>query len=287
MFVKPLEDLRVKEARDKIARFECVFSKSGIKAKWFKGRTELFHGKKFKMTSTGDLHVLEIADPRVDDAGLYKCTCLEKNTTAQLDVEHPDPVFKFTKPLQKKYEQYTNKELVLECSVNHSKAKVHWYKGETQVEDFNDSRFLVERDTFGKHFLKVRSCRETDSGDFSCRIVNSEEVTSTKVTITNRMYIFVKPLMSQKTTEGDLITLECEVDDRDADVEWFKDGKPLAPIAKKLDIVAEGRKRKVIIKKGRVSDEGQYMCKTNGDQTEGELLVERKYFFCDLNSLPF
>lgn len=275
MFIKPLEDQHVKDGKDKIARFECVFSKSGIKAKWFKGRTELFMGKKYNMTSTGDLHVLEIREPHVDDAAQYKCTCLDKSTMAMLEVAYPDPVYKFTKPLQKKYEQYTHKELVLECSVNHSKAQVKWFKNGTQI-DTNDKHttYHIDRDTFGKHFLKIRDCRIEDNAEFSCKIVNNEEKTSTKVIITDRMFIFVKPLMSLRATEGETITLECEVDDRDADVKWYKDGKEVVPIPKKLDIVSEGRKRKIVIKKAKVTDEAQYRCETNGDKTECETLVE-------------
>lgn len=277
MFIKPLQDQHVKEGKDQIARFECVFSKSGVKAKWFKGRQELFMGKKFSTTSTGDLHVLEIREPRVDDAGQYKCQCLEKTTMATLEVDYPDPIFKFSRPLQKKYEQYTFKELVLECTTNHSKAPVKWYKGDTQI-DSNDSHFHIEKDNFGKHFLKIKMCRVEDTDDYMAKIPNTEEVTKTKVVCTDRQFIFVKPLMSLKTVENETITLECEVDDRDAEVQWFKDGKPVTPIPKKLEIVAENRKRKIIIKKGKVTDEAQYTCKTNGDTTECEVLVERKFF---------
>lgn len=226
------------------------------------------------MTSQGDLHVLEINDPRVDDMGQYKCQCLDKTTNAALEVDYPDPVYKFTKPLAKKYEQFSGKEIVMECTTNHSKAQVEWFKDNKKI-DRNDERYLIERDTFGKHWIKIKHCREEDTGDFSCQITNTEEVTNTKLVVTEKLYIFVKPLLSQKRIENETITLECEVDDRDAEVEWFKDGKKLAPVAKKLDIVAEGRKRKLIIKKAKVIDEAQYACTTNGDRTECELLVER------------
>ena len=276
-FIEKLQDQRVKEGRDKTARFQCVFSKNGIKAKWFKGRQELFAGRKYKMTSQGDLHVLEINDPRVDDMGQYKCQCLEKTTSAALEVDYPDPVFKFTRPLAKKYEQYCGKEIVMECTTSHSKAQVEWFKGSKKI-DRNDEHFLIERDMYGKHWIKIKHCREEDTDDFSCRIVNTEETTATKLVVTEKKYIFVKPLLSQKCVENETIVLECEVDDRDAEVEWFKNGQKVSPVAKKLDIVAENRKRKLVIKKGKVIDEAQYTCTTNGDKTECEILVERKFF---------
>ncbi|XP_054161595.1 twitchin-like isoform X2 [Oppia nitens] len=272
VFIKPLQDQHVKEGRDKMVRFEAVYSKSGIKAKWFKGRTELFMGKKYNMNSTGDLHVLEIREPRVDDAGQYKVQCLETSCTAMLEVDKPDPVYKFIKPLQKKYEEFTGRELVMECTTNHYKAPVKWYKDESRLE--SSDRYLIEQDTFGKKILRITSCAVNDSGHYSCRIERTEEITKTEITCTDKQYVFVKPLKSLRTTENETITLECEVDDMYAKVQWFKDGVELKAIPKKLEIISDGRKRKVIIKKAKVTDEGEYTCTTNSDKTICETIVE-------------
>ena len=268
-------DQRVKEGKDKMVRFEAVYSKSGIKAKWFKGRTELFMGKKYNMTSTGDLHVLEIRDPRVEDGAQYKCQCLETSCTAMLEVDRPDPVYKFIKNLQKKYEQFTGRELALECTTNHYKAPVKWYKGDNRIEP--SDKYSIEQDTFGKKILRINNCAVSDSGDYSCKITPNatEEVTKAEVVCTDKQYIFVKYLMSLRTTENETITLECEVDDMYAKVQWFKDGKEIASVPKKMDIISDGRKRKLIIKKAKVTDEGEYSCTTNADKTVCETIVER------------
>jgi len=284
MFIKPLQDQHVKEGKDKIARFECVFSKSGIKAKWFKGRQELFMGKKYHQTSTGDLHVLEIHEPRMEDAAQYKCQCLETSCTAMLEVDKPDPVYKFTKPLQKRYEQYTGREAVLECTCNHYKAPVKWYKGEQKIEP--SDKYVIEQDTFGKKFLKIQNCTVDDTSEYSCRI-SPEEQTKTTLTCTDRQYIFVKYLMSHRTVENETMTLDCEVDDSFAKVTWYKDGKEITAVPKKLDIIADGRKRRLIIKKAKVTDEGKYTCKTNADTTECEILVERKFHLFRLKHFSF
>ncbi|CAG2106083.1 unnamed protein product, partial [Medioppia subpectinata] len=271
VFIKPLVDQHVKEGKDKMVRFEAVYSKSGIKAKWFKGRTELFMGKKYHMTSTGDLHVLEIHEPRVEDGAQYKCQCLETSCTAMLEVDRPDPVYKFIKNLQKKYEQFTGRELVLECTTNHYKAPVKWYKGDNRL-DASD-KYSIEQDTFGKKILRIQNCAVADSDNYSCRI-SQEEQTKTEVVCTDKQYVFVKYLMSLRTTENETITLECEVDDMYAKVQWFKDGKEITAIPKKLEIISDGRKRKVIIKKAKVTDEGEYSCTTNADKTVCETIVE-------------
>lgn len=43
-----------------------------------------------------------------------------------------------------------------------------------------------------------------------------------------------------------------------------------------VEIVAEGRKRRLVFKSARLTDGAEYSCKANDGQTYGELLVERK-----------
>lgn len=276
MFIKPLQNQTCKEGRDKKVRFEAVFSKSGVKAKWFKGKQELFMGKQYHMTSTGDLHVLEISNPAVKDTGKYTCQCLDTTCSAQLDVEDPDPVYKFVKQLPKKIDQYTTKEAVLECTTNSHKAQVKWFKGDKKIDA--SEKYLIEQDSFGKKILKIQNCKLDDTDDYHCKIVgNTEEKTSTKLTCTEQQFQFMKPLKSVRLNENEQVTLECEVDDWEANVTWFFKGQEITPIPKKIEILKDGRRRKLIIKKAKCTDEGEYMATTNADKTTCEVIVERKF----------
>ncbi|XP_053200690.1 twitchin-like isoform X3 [Panonychus citri] len=270
IFTKPLQNQKCKEGRDKKIRFECVFSKVGIKAKWFKNKQELFMGRKNHMVSQGDLHVLEIINPLVEDEGKYICKCLDATTEAYLDVEPPDPVYKFVKKLPPQSKGYTDRECVLECACNSPKAPVKWYKGEKKLE--NSDKYIIEQDGLGKKFLKIQNCTMDDASEYTCRI-SSEEFTSTKLTIAEQAFKFMRVLRSMRVNEGETITLECEVDDWEAPVTWYFQGEEIKK-DKHYDIIAEGRKRKLIIKKCKVTDEGKYLAKTKGDETESEVLVE-------------
>lgn len=267
-----MQNQHVKEGRDKKVRFECVFSKNNVKAKWFKGKQEVFMGKKFKMTSTGDLHVLEISDPAVIDAGKYICQCLDVKCEAQLDVDDPDPVYKFVKKLEKESKGYTEKETVLECTTNSPKAPVRWYRGDTKLETNN--KYHIEEDQYGKKFLRIQDSVIADSDTYTCKI-NMEEFTTTKLTVVEQSFKFMRVLKSIRINENDALTLECELDEWDAPVTWYFNGEEIKS-DKKRELIAEGRKRRLIIKKAKVSDEGKYLCKTKGDETDAEVLVERK-----------
>lgn len=239
-------------------------------------------GKKFHMTSTGDLHVLEIINPTVDDEGKITCQCLDTACSGILEVDEPDPIFKFIKLLPKSCGGHTGKEVVLECTANSHKATVWWYKNDVRLNP--TEKIILDHDSMGRKFLKIIDAVPEDSGLYTCKMQqNQEEKTMTTLTVADQKFQIMKPLKSRKVQENDTVTLECEVDEWEAKVTWWKkdkDGnvKELKPEGKKgMEISSEGRKRRLVIKKAKVSDEGEYTCKTNDDETTAELIVERKF----------
>lgn len=92
-------------------------------------------------------------------------------------------------------------------------------------------------------------------------------------------YKFTKLLRSQQNVEKDTVTLACELDDPAGDVTWLKDGKEIKPDSKDVQIVKDGKKRKLIIKSAKLSDAGQYACVTNADKTQAELTVNKENKF--------
>lgn len=229
-------------------------------------------GKKFKMTSTGDLHVLEINDPTVMDQGKIICQCLDVKSECQLEVDDPDPVYKFVKKLEKETKGYCEKEIILECTTSSPKAPVRWYRNDTKLETNN--KYHIEEDQHGKKFLRIQDGVIEDSDTYTCKI-NMEEFTTTKLTVVPQSFKFMRCLKSIRINENDPLTLECELDEWDAPVTWYFNGEEIKA-DKRREFMVEGRKRRLIIKKSKVADEGKYMCKTKGDETDCEVLVERK-----------
>lgn len=88
-------------------------------------------------------------------------------------------------------------------------------------------------------------------------------------------YKFVKVLKSQQLIEKDTVTLACELDDAGGDVKWFKNDEEVVP-DKRVQVVRDGRKRKLVIKDAKVTDAGQYSCVSNADKTEAEIIINCK-----------
>lgn len=90
-------------------------------------------------------------------------------------------------------------------------------------------------------------------------------------------YKFVKVLKSQQLIEKDTVTLACELDDAAGDVKWFKNDEEIVP-DKRVQVIKDGRKRKLIVKDAKVTDAGHYSCVSNADKTQAEIVINCKYF---------
>lgn len=214
-------------------------------------------------------------NPKCEDAGKYTIEIAGVSSTAFLNVEEADPVYTFTKPLKKKYEGYTRHETTLECSVSSSMAIIEWYKGDQKLTD--TEKYLFSKDLSGALKLVIKNCELEDSGHYSCRIARQPDKTETNLKIVEYPYKFVKVLKSQQLIEKDTVTLACEIDDEMGEVQWFKGDEEIKP-DKRIQIVKDGRKRKLVIKDAKVTDAGMYKCTTNADKTEAEIIINCKIF---------
>lgn len=215
-------------------------------------------------------------NPKVEDTGKYTIEIGGITCTAFLNVDDPDPVYSFIRPLKKKTEGYTLHETLLECVVSSHVAIIGWYKGDEKIED--SDKYSLSKDMSGVCRCEIKCAVLKDSGNFQCRIEKQPEnnITETTVSIIEYPYKFVKNLKYQQYVEKDNITLLCELDDALGEVQWFKDGKEIKP-EKRVQITKDGRKRKLVIKDAKVTDQGMYSCTTNADKTEAEILVNCEF----------
>lgn len=218
----------------------------------------------------GENYSLIIYNPKVEDSGKYTIEIAGISCFAFLNVEEADPTYTFTKHLKKSIHGYTLHETCLEAAVSSNLAIVEWYKGETKLQD--DDKYQIMKDLSGNLKLTIKNCTEEDTGDYSVRIARQPDRSDTKVKITEYQYKFVKVLKSQQLVEKDTVTLACELDDELGEVKWFKGDEEIKP-DKRLQVVKDGRKRKLVIKDCKVSDAGQYRCESNADKTEAEILI--------------
>jgi len=213
----------------------------------------------------------------MEDMGRYTIEINGIKSEAFLTVEEADPTFMFIRPLNRRSDGYVNREIELECTVNSGRAQVTWFKGDTPLKDNDD--FEISKDiSAGSFRLTIKKPKLSDAGTYTCKIDKQEDKTTTDLKVVEWPFRFVKQLLGVHATEKDYVCMECELDEDDGEVQWFRNGEPIKA-DKRVQIVKDGKKRKLIFKEVKIADGGQITCKSNADETEGELVVEYRNAF--------
>lgn len=229
---------------------------------------------KYHVESDGAKHTLIVNKLNVEDSGKYICNVNGIETFAYLKVEPSKPKFEFLKKLPSKLEVFRTKQALLECFVNHEDCTPQWYKGNELLT--NDTRYRIIKEKSGRCTLKIANTRRDDETVFTCKI-NDEECTSCYVYVEEPDFKFIRKLPSKlEANEGREVELDCEIEDAEAECSWFINGKALDPKENpnKYQVVAEGLKRRLIIKNPSPKEAGKYECKCGLTITSCELSIK-------------
>jgi len=150
---------------------------------------------------------------------------IQSLTCSFLKITEADPVYTFLRPLNKKYEGYNNREVELECTVSSGRAMVTWYKDDKPLKDGDE--YDISKDATGNCRLIIKKGNPKHAGKISCRIDKQKDETVTQLNMSDWPYRFTRQLLGVHSTEKDYVCMECELDEEDGEVQWFKDGEPL------------------------------------------------------------
>lgn len=120
--------------------------------------------------------------------------------------------------------------------------------------------------------MTVNNCQPGDEGAYACHLEKQPDTTDTTIELSEYQYKFTKILKSARLIEKDTLTLACELNDSRGEVKWFKGDEEIQS-DKRIEIVKDGRKRKIVIKDAKVNDAGAYSCVSNADKTLADISV--------------
>lgn len=125
----------------------------------------------------------------------------------------------------------------------------------------------------GRCILTVKLVEASDEGVYMAKI-DDNNFTKCNVYVVEPRFEFTVPLKSVKVQEKEHAVLECEINDKDYDVEWWHDDIKVTIDGQKFEYQKVSRKRKLIVKNAAIEDEGVYKCTTKDDKTMCQLIVE-------------
>lgn len=166
--------------------------------------------------------------------------------------------YSFLNPLPNTQEIYRTKQAVLTCKVNSPRAPLIWYRGKTPIDPCvlfyytritnfsNDKRYIIEKDAVGRCTLTIKEVEQDDQAEWTAKVTD-EVFSKVQVYVEEPRHTFVVPLKSQKINEKEEANLETDVNDKDADVEWWHDGVKIKVDGIKYKVEVQNRKRRLKI----------------------------------------
>merc|ERR1712088_1024359 len=126
---------------------------------------------------------------------------------------------------------------------------------------------------------EIRSVEMADAGEWTCKIdgefaKEGKDTTSCKLEMEEFQHAFTSQLQGKNVVEGETATFEIGVEEDDAPAKWYKDGVEIVPDGKRIQIVSEGKKRKLIIKDCKIDDTAGITVKVPGDESSAPLNVK-------------
>ena len=187
------------------------------------------------------------------------------------------PLVTFTKPLSN-ITVHEGKTATFECNVSEAESLVTWYingqpipEQRAQILSIGKTRRLVLKD-----------CALTENNaNITCTLDETTK-TNAQLLVKEQPFDFTDRLKNLKIKRGDSFELQCTVNKPNIQLQWSKDGKPIADIKEQVD----GLVHKLIILRAEDKDKGVYIAKYQDVQTEGhvEILGMLHRFTCSCDS---
>ncbi|CAD7679772.1 unnamed protein product [Nyctereutes procyonoides] len=261
-FMEELTDVQVEERGTAV--FMCKTEHPAATVTWRKGVTELHASRKHVPSQEGLTLKLTINALEKADSDTYTCDIGQASSQARLLVQGQRVLI--TEALED-VEVREGASATFSCRVSPANyGPVHWFLDKTPLHpnELNE----IEVQPGGYHVLTLRQLALKDSG--TIHFEAGDQRASATLRVTEKPSIFSRELTDTTVTEGEELTLVCEITTLDGSVCWTKDGKVLRPSAR-CQLSQEGHRAQLIITGATKQDGGRYRCEA-GDSWSSSIV---------------
>ncbi|XP_032711907.1 titin isoform X2 [Lontra canadensis] len=174
----------------------------------------------------------------------------------------------FTQELQDVVAKEKDTMATFECETSEPFVKVKWYKDGVEVHTGDKYRMHSDRKV---HFLSVLTIDASDAEDYSCVLVEDENVkTTAKLIVEGAVVEFVKELQDIEVPESFSGELECVISPENIEGKWYHNGVELKSNGKYTITSRRGRQN-LTVKDVTKEDQGEYSFVVDGKKTTCKL----------------
>ncbi|XP_038303119.1 titin isoform X1 [Canis lupus familiaris] len=177
----------------------------------------------------------------------------------------------FTQELQDVVAKEKDTMATFECETSEPFVKVKWYKDGVEVHAGDKYRMHSDRKV---HFLSILTIDTADAEDYSCVLVEDENVkTTAKLIVEGAVVEFVKELQDIEVPESFSGELECVISPENIEGKWYHNGVELKSNGKYTITSRRGRQN-LTVKDVTKEDQGEYSFVVDGKKTTCKLKMK-------------
>ncbi|NXD63698.1 OBSL1 protein, partial [Eolophus roseicapillus] len=240
----------------------CKLSRPVAQVHWYKDGEEVEAGESLVLEQEGPLCRLVLPSAQPQDTGEFVCDAGDASVSYHVSVAEP-PV-RILHPLQRSLELLvqTLERVELRCELSVPDAPVRWFKDGLEVDE-TDNLLLVVEGAWRCLFIPRSSVEDT--GEYICE--SKDEAISFDVKVSEppvRILQPRRPVPVVTVSQGETVTLGCELSRADAHVHWAKEGIRLEA-GGSLVLEEEGAHRRLLIPVAQAEHSGKYICDATDD----------------------
>lgn len=256
----PLKSVVVTDGDD--AEFFIELSATMV-GTWFLNSTQLQDSQNFTLRQNQHQHSLHIRAVREVYNGAeitFIASGVRDSTLLQV---HPREVKFTTLPeLDRAKKVEIGNPIVLYCEVSHPSARVQWFKDGVELQEKDG---LAVQSEGNMRRIVIQEADYSNSGEYTCKALGDVITFNVEVEAGRAMFAPVPEEEKKKSAdEGEAVVLRCNILDSNAEVRWFKDGKPV-DVQDGMEIQTQGKRRSLVIKSANFFHAGMYTCQTSDD----------------------
>ncbi|XP_030342820.1 obscurin-like protein 1 [Strigops habroptila] len=240
----------------------CQLSRPATPVHWYKDGEQVEAGERLVLEQEGLRCQLVLPCAQPQDTGEFVCDAGDASVSYHISVAEP-PV-RILHPLQRSLELLVQalERVELRCELSVPDAPVRWFKDGLEVDE-NDNLLLVVEGAWRCLFIPRSSVE--DMGEYICE--SKDEAVSFDLKVSEPPVSILqprKPVPVVTVSQGETVTLGCELSRADAHVHWAKEGVRLEA-GGSLVLEEEGVHRRLLIPMAQAEHSGKYICDAADD----------------------